>query len=73
MRAIIITVAVTVLLLLALETALLEAYRFGRRRSEQEHADERTQLQQVIDEYRMKLADVRIREKLAKEEANDEH
>lgn len=66
MNVIIMAVIVTLLTILAIEAALLEAYRAGMRKAEQECADERARMEEVMDEYRMKLADVRIREKLAR-------
>ena len=66
MNVIIMTAIASLITILAIEAALLEAYRAGMRKAEQEHADERARMEEVMDEYRMRLADVRIREKLAK-------
>ena len=71
MNAIIMTAIATLITILAIEAALLEAYRAGRRKAEQEHADERTRMQELMDEYRMRLADVRIREKLARKRGTE--
>lgn len=66
MNSVIITAIASILILLALEVALLEAYRAGERKAEQKFADERTRLQELMEEHRIKLEDIRIRENQAK-------
>lgn len=68
MNAIITTAILTGILLLALETILLETYRAGVRKGEQNYIDKLTELEEVMNDCRMKLADVRVREKIAKGE-----
>lgn len=66
MNAIIMSAIVTLITTLAIEAALLEAYRAGTRKAEQECADKLARMDEIMNEYRMKLADVRIREKFAR-------
>lgn len=68
MNAVITTAILTGILLLVLETVLIETYRAGIRKGEQNYITKLTELEEVMNDYRMKLAEVRVREKMAKGE-----